>query len=193
MSADPKNREGRLVWIDLEMSGLNPERERILEIASIVTEADLTLVAEGPELVVRQPESVLGRMDDWNRTQHTQSGLLERVRHCDIGEREAEERTLSFLREHCDPGRVPLAGNSVHHDRRFLGRYMPRIVAHLHYRIVDVSTVKELARRWHPEVHAACPPKPDTHRALNDIRASIDELRYYRRELFRPPSDRAAP
>ena len=178
-----------MVWIDLEMTGLDPERDRVLEIAALITEPDLTVVAESPEIVLHQPEEVLARMDAWNQSQHTKSGLLERVRSSTVTEAEAEARMLEFVREHCEPHVAPLAGNTVHHDRRFLCKYLPRFVAYLHYRIVDVSTLKDLAARWYPNAHAKCPPKPEVHRALEDIRASLDELRYYRRTLFRAADD----
>ena len=173
-----------LVWIDLEMTGLDPAEERIIEIATIVTDSSLQVVAEGPDLVVHQPESLLEAMDDWNKTHHAESGLLERVRASDVDEREAERRTLEFLKGHCAEKACPLAGNSVHHDRRFLAGQMPSLDAFLHYRIVDVSTVKELARRWAPDVHADAPRKKAAHRALDDIRESIEELRFYRERLF---------
>ena len=180
-----------LVWMDLEMTGLDPERERIIEIATIVTDAALEIIAEGPELVVHQPESVLAAMDEWNQTHHGESGLIDRVRRSSISEAEAQEQTLAFLREHCAPGQVPLAGNSVHQDRRFLSRYMSELDGFLHYRIVDVSTVKELARRWYPSEYAARPDKKESHRALDDIRESIAELRYYRDSIFRAPTPAA--
>jgi oligoribonuclease len=173
-----------LIWIDMEMSGLDPERERVLEIALLVTDGDLELVAEGPELVVHQPDSVLDGMDDWNRQHHGSSGLSKRVRASELSEAAAEAQILEFLREHCEPGVSPLAGNSVHQDRRFLRRYMPALDAFLHYRIVDVSTVKELARRWYPDVYAAAPEKVEKHRALADIHESLRELRWYRERIF---------
>ncbi len=185
------DRSGRMVWVDLEMTGLDPEKERIIELAVLVTEADLTLVAEGPELVLHQSEELLAGMDEWNTKQHTGSGLVARVRESTVTEHQAETEVLKFLRRHCAAKTSPLAGNSVHHDRRFLSRYMPRIADFLHYRIVDVSTIKELARRWHPEVVASLPPKPDSHRALDDIRASVEELSHYRRTFFRAPEDEA--
>jgi oligoribonuclease len=180
-----------LVWIDLEMSGLDPDRERILEIATVVTNAELAIVAEGPEIVIHQSDSLLEAMDDWNRRQHGASGLADRVRGSSVTEAEAERRTLEFVSRYCEPKTVPLAGNSVSHDRRFLLRYMPRLEAHFSYRNVDVSSVKELVARWYPEVLAAAPPKKDNHRALDDIRESIEELRYYRRTVFRetPPKE----
>jgi len=175
----------RLIWLDLEMTGLDPERERIIEIAGLVTDGQLNVVAEGPELVVHQPEALLAAMDDWNREHHGASGLTERVRASEVSEAQAEARMLAFLEEHCEKGVAPLAGNSVHQDRRFLRRYMPRIDDFLHYRIVDVSTLKELVRRWYPEVDAGAPPKKESHRAMDDIRESLEELRYYRAKAFR--------
>jgi oligoribonuclease len=174
-----------LVWMDLEMTGLDPERERILEMATLITDSSLEVVAEGPELVVHQPDELLAAMDEWNAKHHGESGLVGRVRASRVSEAEAEERTLAFVAAHCPAGTAPLCGNSVWQDRRFLARYMPRLDAHLHYRIVDVSTVKELARRWNPEVFAGAPEKKGAHRALNDIRESLAELAWYRSALFR--------
>lgn len=173
-----------IVWMDLEMSGLDPNRERILEIATLLTNSELDILAEGPELVIRQPDALLAAMDAWNTEHHTASGLVDRVRASTIDEDEAQRRTVDFLREHCEPGTAPLAGNSVHHDRRFLAAYMPGLEAFLHYRIIDVSSIKELARRWYPRAYASAPAKRETHRALDDIRESIDELRYYRDSIF---------
>lgn len=178
-------RSSRLVWIDMEMSGLEPERDRILEIATIVTDAELNVVAEGPELVVHQPDAVLDAMDDWNREHHGASGLTERVRASTVSLEEAEAQTLAFLREHVLERRSPLAGNSVHQDKRFLSRWMPAVDAWLHYRIVDVSTLKELARRWAPQVVESAPEKKGAHRALEDIRESIVELRHYREHFLK--------
>ena len=174
-----------LVWIDMEMTGLDPERERILEIAVLVTDNELRVVAEGPDLVLHQPETVLSAMDAWNQQHHAASGLLARSRAAKLDERAAERQVLDFLRQHCPASFCPLAGNSVHQDRRFLRRYLPAVDAYLHYRIVDVSTVKELARRWYPERFAKQPEKPEEHRAMADIQASLEELRWYRREVFR--------
>ena len=177
-----------LVWMDLEMSGLNPEQDRILEIAAMITDGELRIVAEGPSLVIHQPESLLAGMDEWNQKHHGRSGLTERVRQSTLQEHEAESLLLDFICEHCVRGTAPLAGNSVHQDRRFLRRYMPRLEDFLHYRIVDVSTVKELVRRWFPEVYRGAPPKAGAHRALDDIRESVLELRYYRDHAFRRAS-----
>lgn len=174
-----------LVWMDMEMSGLAVERERILEVATIVTDGQLNVVAEGPEIVVHQPDSLLEAMDEWNRKHHGESGLIERVRASQIDEAEAQRQVLAFVAQHTPARGAPLAGNSIHQDRLFLAAYMPVVERHLHYRNVDVSTVKELVRRWHPEAYAARPTKRGHHRALDDIRESIDELRYYRRSVFR--------
>jgi oligoribonuclease len=171
--------------MDLEMTGLDPDRERIIEIAVLVTDAQLEITAEGPDLVIHQPETLLSQMDGWNQKHHAASGLLERVRASTVSEAEAEAAVLAFLREHVPERSVPLAGNSIHQDRRFLRRYMPSVDAYLHYRNLDVSTIKELARRWYPEVYAKAPDKRGSHRALDDIRESIAELRYYRTQIFR--------
>ena len=173
-----------LVWMDLEMTGLDPERERIIEMATIITSGELEIVAEGPELVIHQPDELLAAMDEWNRSHHGASGLIDRVRASTIDEREAERQTLAFVAAHCPTRRAPLAGNSIHQDRRFIARYLPALDAHLHYRMVDVSTVKELARRWYPAALAAMPTKHERHRALDDIRESIAELAYYRERIF---------
>jgi len=173
-----------LVWADLEMSGLDPERHTILEIATIVTDNDLRVVAEGPVRAIHQPESVLSAMDDWNREHHAASGLTERVRASTHSMAEAERDTLAFVQRYCSARSSPLCGNSVHQDRRFLVRYMPTLDAYLHYRNIDVSTVKELVRRWYPSGVQA-PEKRHAHLALDDIRESIDELRFYRQHVFR--------
>lgn len=180
-----------LVWMDLEMTGLDPEREVIIEMASIITDGQLQVVAEGPELVVHASEEILARMDGWNQKQHRESGLIDRVRASTLTMTQAEEATLAFIAGHAPAATAPLAGNSVHQDRRFLARYMPRLEAYLHYRIVDVSTIKELARRWYPGIFAAAPEKAGGHRALADIRDSIAELKYYRERIFcqcKPPA-----
>ena len=176
-----------LVWIDMEMTGLDPANERIIEIATILTDGQLTEIAVGPELVLRQPDEILAVMDDWNTKHHGASGLTERVRQSQISDADAEAQTIAFIDAHVATRERPvLAGNSIHQDRRFIRRYMPALEKRLHYRMVDVSTVKELARRWYPQVTARQPPKRDTHRALDDIRESIDELRFYRGQVFVP-------
>ncbi|MCY4058123.1 MAG: oligoribonuclease [Gammaproteobacteria bacterium] len=174
---------GVLVWIDMEMTGLDPEVDVILEIASLVTDNHLNVIAEGPVLAVHQEEGVLARMDDWNVEHHTESGLVERVRRSPVSVTEAEALTLGFVQRHAEKHSAPLCGNTVWQDRRFLKRYMPSLEGWLHYRIVDVSTVKELARRWKPELVDRF-KKRKTHRALDDIRESVAELRYYRDVFF---------
>jgi len=174
----------RLVWIDLEMTGLDPERERIIEIASIVTDAELNIVAEGPVIAVHQPDSLLNAMDEWCTRTHGESGLIRRVRESRTDEAEAEQQTLAFLKQYVEPGQSPLCGNSIGQDRRFLVRYMPQLEAFFHYRNLDVSTIKELARRWRPDILAGV-KKKGSHLALDDIRDSINELRHYREHFFR--------
>lgn len=174
---------GALVWIDMEMTGLDPEVDVILEIASLVTDNDLNVIAEGPVLAVHQDEEILARMDDWNVEHHTASGLVERVRSSPVSVTEAQALTLGFVQRHAEKNSAPLCGNTVWQDRRFLKRYMPALEDWLHYRIVDVSTVKELVRRWKPEL-ADRFKKRNTHRALDDIRESVAELRYYRDVFF---------
>ena len=173
-----------LIWIDLEMTGLDPDSDVILEIATLVTDSELDIVAEGPALAIHQDEAALAGMDAWNVEHHGASGLLDRVRRSPVSLVEAEAVTLAFVERHCAPQSAPLCGNSVWQDRRFLCRHMPTLEAHLHYRIIDVSTVKELARRWQPALVAGL-AKKSAHRALDDIRESVDELRHYRRRFFR--------
>jgi oligoribonuclease len=172
-----------LAWIDLEMTGLRPEVDHIIEIATVVTDRDLNIIAEGPVLAVHQPAEVLELMDEWNRAQHGASGLVARVRASTVSEAEAERLTLEFLGHYVDPAVSPMCGNSICQDRRFLARWMPSLERHFHYRNLDVSTVKELARRWAPPVLAGV-QKSSTHLALEDIRDSIAELRYYRGTLI---------
>ena len=172
-----------LIWIDLEMTGLSPERDRIIEVATIVTDSQLNVIAEGPVLAVHQAESALDAMDDWNKRTHGGTGLIERVRQSTITEREAELQTLQFLRRHVPKNRSPMCGNSICQDRRFLARLMPELEAWFHYRNLDVSTLKELAQRWRPDLQANL-VKKSTHRALDDIRESIDELRYYKQHFL---------
>ncbi len=176
-----------LVWMDMEMTGLDPAKERIIEMATIITDGQLAEIAIGPSLVVHQGDEVLAAMDDWNKKHHGGSGLVERVKASTISDADAEAQTLAFINAHCGAKERPvLAGNSIHQDRRFIRRYMPALDTRLHYRMVDVSTVKELARRWYPQIAARQPSKNETHRALDDIRESIDELRYYRNNVFAP-------
>jgi oligoribonuclease len=175
-----------LVWIDLEMTGLDPGRDRIIEIATVVTDKQLNVLAEGPVIAVHQPDEVLAAMDEWNTRQHGGSGLLDRVRHTRVTEREAELATLTFLARHAEPGASPMCGNSICQDRRFLARWMPELERFFHYRNLDVSTLKELARRWAPGVADAF-RKESKHLALEDIRDSIEELRHYRQHFIRLP------
>ena len=178
-----------LVWLDMEMTGLEPSHERIIEIATILTDGQLQEIAVGPELVIHQSDEVLAAMDDWNTKHHRASGLTERVRASTVTDAEAEAATLAFINAHVGSRERPvLAGNSIHQDRRFIRHYMPALEKRLHYRMVDVSTIKELARRWYPQVIARQPAKRDTHRALDDIRESIQELRFYRGAVFLPPT-----
>ena len=173
-----------LVWIDLEMTGLDPDTEKIIEIATIVTDASLEVLAEGPEIVIHQTTEVLAAMDEWNTEQHGRSGLTERVMASACGVEEAEERTLEFLERYVPPQTSPMCGNSICLDRRFLHRFMPRLERFFHYRNLDVSTLKELCLRWAPE-KARRLVKPAEHRAMQDVRGSIAELRFYRDELLR--------
>ena len=175
---------GNLVWMDLEMSGLDVDKDVILEIATVVTDADLNVVAEGPALAIHHDDAVLDGMDEWNTKHHGESGLVERVRKSPVSTTEAEAVTLAFVGRHCAPQQSPLCGNSIWQDRRFLARHMPTLEAHFHYRIVDVSTVKELARRWRPSLVEGF-EKKNAHRALEDIHESIAELAHYRYMFFR--------
>jgi oligoribonuclease len=179
-----------LVWMDLEMTGLDPARHVIVEIATLVTDDDLVIVDEGPDLVVNHPPEVLTAMEDVVRDMHTRSGLLDAIAASDISLADAGAQTLDFIKRHVpSPRTVPLCGNSIGTDRRFLALYLPDIENYLHYRSVDVSTLKELALRWRPEVLDAAPKKASSHRALDDIRESVAELRYYRETLFRASDD----
>ncbi len=173
-----------LIWIDLEMTGLDPDRDRVIEIATIVTNASLAIVAEGPVIAIRQPDEVLEAMDSWNRDTHTNSGLIDRVRESDYNESLASVETIEFLKQHVEPGNSPMCGNSVCQDRRFLYRWMPEVERYFHYRNLDVSSVKELCNRWAPQIAQGL-KKKSTHQALQDIRDSIDELRYYRDNFFK--------
>lgn len=180
MAQDPNN----LIWIDMEMSGLDPEKERILEIAIVVTTSQLEVVAEAPVLVVHQPNTVLDAMDDWNKGTHGKSGLIDRVKASTLSEAEAEVQMIAFLSQHVPPKQSPICGNSVHQDRRFLVRYMPKLEDYFLYRNLDVSTLKELAKRWKPEVMAGL-TKHGKHEALADIHESINELKYYREHILK--------
>ncbi|HIF9210600.1 TPA: oligoribonuclease [Photobacterium damselae] len=175
--------EQNLIWIDLEMTGLDPETHKIIEIATIVTDAQLNFLAEGPVLAIHQPEEELAKMDDWCTTTHTNSGLVERIRQSKITEQEAVRQTIEFLEKWVPKGASPICGNSIGQDRRFLYKHMPELEAYFHYRYLDVSTIKELARRWQPEVLNGF-SKKGSHLALDDIRDSIAELKYYRENIF---------
>ena len=180
MAQDPRH----LIWIDMEMSGLNPDSDRVLELAIVVTDGELNTVAEAPVLVVHQDDDVLARMDDWNKSTHAKTGLVDRVKAATLTEVEAEEQMLAFVAEHVPPRVSPMCGNSVHQDRRFLVRYMPRLEQYFLYRNLDVSTLKELVRRWKPELMAGL-AKQGKHEALADIHESIAELRYYREHFLK--------
>ena len=180
MKPDPKN----LIWIDLEMTGLIPERHRIIEIATLVTDSQLNLLAEGPVIALHQSDEELAAMDDWNTNQHGKSGLTQRVRDSRIGEAEAEVLTLEFLAQWVPAGKSPICGNSICQDRRFLARWMPKLERHFHYRNLDVSTLKELCSRWAPQIASGF-TKESTHLAMDDIRDSVNELRYYRETFIR--------
>lgn len=173
-----------LIWIDLEMTGLDTLHDSIIEIATVVTDAQLNILAEGPVIAIYQPDEVLQKMDKWNQKQHKKTGLVERVRSSAVNEATAEARTLEFLKTYIAPQQSPMCGNSICQDRRFLSRCMPQLEKFFHYRNLDVSTLKELARRWKPEVFAGV-KKNNTHLALEDVRDSIEELSYYRQHFFK--------
>ena len=172
----------RMVWIDLEMTGLDIEKESIIEIATVITDSELNIIAQGPNLAVSVSEELLAGMDEWNTTHHNQSGLVERIRHEGVSISEAQQQTLDFLKQWVNPKTAPLCGNSVWYDRRFLDKEMPLVADYLHYRMVDVSTIKELARRWYPKVDKY--RKKLSHLALDDILESIEELQYFRDKVF---------
>lgn len=172
-----------LIWIDLEMTGLDPETHKIIEIATIVTDAQLNILAEGPVLAIHQPESELAKMDEWCTTTHTASGLVERVRQSQVSEQQAVEQTLAFLAQWVAKGQSPICGNSIGQDRRFLYQHMPELEAYFHYRYIDVSTLKELTRRWKPEVLTQF-SKKGSHLAMDDIKESIAELKFYRETIM---------
>lgn len=175
--------EMNLVWLDLEMTGLDPDRCTIVEIATVITDSQLNIQAEGPALAIHHDSKSLSTMEKWSRDTHKKSGLLRRVEESNITTRQAEEQTLDFIRQYCPEKTSPLCGNSIGHDRRFLERYMPTLFAYFHYRNIDVSTVKELVRRWYPNGLSA-PMKKGNHLALDDIRESINELKFYREYYF---------
>ncbi|TAL84163.1 MAG: oligoribonuclease [Candidimonas sp.] len=174
----------RLVWLDMEMTGLDPEKERIIEVAIVVTEPDLTLVAQAPVLVIHQNDALLDAMDKWNQSTHGKSGLIAKVKASTLTEAEAEDQLLAFLAQHVPSGKSPLCGNTISQDRRFMVKYMPRLEAYFHYRNLDVSTLKELSLRWKPEVYKSF-VKKSRHEALADIYESIDELKHYREHFIK--------
>jgi len=173
----------RLVWIDLEMTGLNIETESIIEIATVITDGQLNILAEGPNLAISVSEELLANMDDWNTSHHTQSGLVERVRNQSVSIEEAERQTIEFISKWVDKGVAPLCGNSIWNDRKFMEKEMKQLVQYLHYRMIDVSTIKELSKRWYPNVEGF--QKKGCHLALDDILESIEELKYFRNKLFK--------
>jgi len=176
--------ENNLIWIDLEMTGLIPEHDVIIEIATVITDANLNILAKGPVLAIHQPDAVLNGMDEWNTTHHGNSGLVDRIKTSNVTTTQAEQATLDFIKQWVPVGKSPICGNSIGQDRRFLARYMPALEAFFHYRNLDVSTLKELAARWRPELAAGF-SKKGAHLALDDILESIDELKYYRETFIR--------
>lgn len=175
-----------LIWIDLEMTGLDPERERIIEIATVVTDAHLNIIGEGPVFAITQTKALVDAMDSWNTRQHNQSGLVTRVLESQVNEAQAEKLTIKFLKQYLDKGKSPMCGNSICQDRRFLYKYMPELAAFFHYRNLDVSTLKELALRWRPDIVSGF-NKESKHLALEDIKDSINELSYYRQHFIQMP------
>ncbi len=180
-----------LVWMDLEMTGLEPERDHIIEMATVITDSELNIISEGPVVVIHQPQELMDSMDEWNTRTHARTGLTERVKLSRVTEREAEIETLDFIQRHVPSNTAPLCGNSICQDRRFLYKYMPELCAWMHYRNIDVSSIRELAKRWAPELISGL-TKRGTHKALDDIHESIEELKYYREHLFVEPMQTGA-
>lgn len=183
MTDHPAKHKDNLIWIDLEMTGLDPEKDRIIEIATIVTDSQLNTLAEGPVIAIHQSDELMDSMDEWCTKTHGENGLTARVKESRISEREAEQRTIEFLSHYIDKGCSPICGNTIGQDRRFLVKYMPELEAFFHYRNLDVSTLKELVKRWKPEIQSGL-KKKGTHLALDDIRDSIEELKYYREHFI---------
>ena len=183
-TSEKENRKNNLIWIDLEMTGLDPEKERIIEIATIITDANLNTLAEGPVIAVHQSDDLLNSMDEWCTTTHANNGLTARVKASIVTEREAEQDTIRFIQQYVDAGCSPICGNTIGQDRRFLVKYMPELEAFFHYRNLDVSTLKELAKRWNPKALEGF-KKMNTHLALDDIRESIGELKHYREHFLK--------
>ncbi|XP_022651886.1 oligoribonuclease, mitochondrial-like [Varroa jacobsoni] len=181
----PSDIDQRICWIDMEMTGLDPDRDTIMEISCVVTDKDLNEVARIEQIILHQPEYVLNAMDDWCKQNHGASGLTEACLKSKISLKEAEDTVLVFLQRHTTPKKVPLGGNSVHADRQFIRRYMPKVYEHLHYRIIDVSSIRELCKRWYPDVSENEPKIKKAHRAYEDIRQSIQQLQYFRKTLFK--------
>ena len=184
MTTPSQINSNNLIWIDLEMTGLNPAIDRIIEIATIVTDSNLNILAEGPVIAIHQSDDQLALMDDWNKNTHGKSGLIERVRQSTVNEQQAEQQTIEFLKQWVPANSSPICGNTIGQDRRFLFNYMPNLESYFHYRYLDVSTIKELAKRWKPEILKGI-TKQSTHQALDDIRDSIAELIYYRQHFFK--------
>ncbi|XP_061406838.1 oligoribonuclease, mitochondrial [Lethenteron reissneri] len=182
----------RVVWVDLEMTGLDIDKDQIIEIACVITDSNLNIIAQGPSLIIHQPDELLDGMSTWCKEHHGRSGLTKAVRESVVSLQMAEYEVLSFVRQHTPPGVCPLAGNSVHADKKFLDKFMPQFMRHLHYRIIDVSTIKELCMRWYPEEYEKTPKKKATHRAVEDINESIKELQFYRGNVFKPSPASAA-
>ncbi|MFB0826442.1 oligoribonuclease [Chromobacterium violaceum] len=180
MAQDTNN----LIWLDMEMTGLNPDQDRIIEVAMIVTDSNLNVLAESPVLVIHQTDAILDGMDDWNKNTHGKSGLIEKVKNSTVSEAEAEQLLLEFMMQHVPERATPMCGNTIHQDRRFMARWMPKLEAYFHYRNLDVSTLKELCKRWRPEI-AKGVVKRGKHEALADILESIEEMRYYREHFLK--------
>lgn len=185
IKAQMAENRSRIVWVDLEMSGLDIDKDHILEIACLITDGNLRVVAEGPELIIHQSDDVLNSMDDWCTKHHGESGLTDAVKKSKISIQEADKLMLDFVQKHTPYKCCPLAGNSIHMDRIFLNKYMKKFLDHLHYRIVDVSSIKELSSRWYPQDDKLAPKKKSSHRALDDINESIEELKFYREQIFK--------